>query len=96
MFYLILDENGYLIGHKCLLTDEEDAKRIPSVESLDGLDLEGIRFRAHRWDGEKLALDEGRLAELEALEAEEYARPTLEERNRADIDFLLIMGGYDL
>lgn len=50
-----------------------------------------------RWDGE--AWTEGATAEeITAWETEHPAPvqvgPTMEERNRADIDYLLVMGGY--
>ena len=71
MYYLNLDENGYLTGYFTVDTpleaipEDSPLVGIPAVESLDGLDLSGLRFRAHRWDGERLALDEEKLALLE-------------------------------
>ena len=94
MLYLNLDADGYLLSVSA--TEQPDA---PALESLERLDLSGARINAHRWTGSGLVLDEERLARLLAEEAETRAgeeQPTLEERNRADIDFLLIMGGYDI
>ena len=94
MYYLNLDENGYLLS---VFRTAESPENVPGVESLEGLDLTGCRIRAHRWDGEKLTLNEDRLAEL--LLAEEAAaedRPTPLEQLRADVDFLAAMQGVSL
>lgn len=96
MFQLNLDENGYLLSVYQTVEPVEDS---PEIESLDGLDLSGYRINAYRWDGSELILDEDKLRLLLAEEVavkEANAQPTLEERNRADIDFLLAMGGYEL
>lgn len=70
MYYLNLDDEGYLLGVSATDTGG------PGVESLEGLDLSGYRIKAHRWDGEKIVLDEEILAALEKEEAREkvYAR----------------------
>lgn len=71
MIYLNLTEDNYLRG----ITfgpepkpDEEESLP-PHIKDLAGVDLGGIRMGAYRWDGEKLTLDEDRLAALEKEEA---------------------------
>lgn len=71
MIYLYLDETGYLTGLCYGEFGPGNEPAAPKVESLNGFDLSGIRMLAHRWDGEKLTLDEARLAEL--LEQERQA-----------------------
>ena len=65
MYWLNIDEGGYV------LSVAQTPIEGPCIESLDGLDLSGHRIGAHRWDGEKLVLDEDKLA---ALDAEAAAR----------------------
>lgn len=96
MYYLTLDKDSYLTAYGVTYDDVETANGMLTVEELDEEALSGIRMIAYRWDGVGLVLDEERLARLEKEETEQMTMPTLEERNRADIDFLLIMGGYDL
>lgn len=61
--YFNLDNNGYALS----------VSKTPVSGGVkydaSGLDLSGDRLRAHRWDGEKLILDETRLAELEQQSA---------------------------
>lgn len=69
MYYLTLDENGYLKGY-AYDGSEELIPDLPAVESLDGLNLEDANhMNSYHWDGEKLTLDEDRLAELQAKDA---------------------------
>lgn len=96
MYYLVLDEDGYLLGHRSVLLDGDDQETMPVVESLDGLDLDGVRLRAHHWDGEKLALDENRLAALEEANAVAEQMPSPQEQLRADVDFIAAMTGVEL
>lgn len=69
--YFNLDNNGYALS----------ASKTPVSGAVEydasGLDLSGERLRAHRWDGEKLILDETRLAELEQQSA--AAQQTIEK-----------------
>ena len=65
MVYLNLDQDGYLLS-----VASTPMTGAPSIDTLEGLDLSGVRINAYRWDGGGLALDEGRLAALEAAEAE--------------------------
>lgn len=67
--FLKIGDDGYLLGVYSLPDGVTQRENPPFVETLDGLNLEGYRIKAHRWDGEKLVLDEDRLAELEAEEA---------------------------
>lgn len=71
MFYLKLDADGYLLS---VSTTPMEG---PSIDTLDGIDLSGVRMRAYRWDGKTLVLDETRLAELEQKKTTE--RQTLEK-----------------
>lgn len=94
MFYLNLDTDSYLLSVSKTNTGG------PSVESLEGFDLSGHRIRAHRWTGEKLVLDEDKLAELDAdaaAKAQELAAllaaPTTDERLAAVEMALLEMMG---
>lgn len=94
VIYLNLDADNYLLSVSKTNTGG------PSVKSLDGFDFSGHRIRAHRWDGEKLVLDETRLAELDAeatAKAEELAAllaaPTTDERLAAVEMALLEMMG---
>lgn len=92
MCWINLDLNGYLIS-----VSSTPLKDCNTIKTLDDLDLSGHRINAYRWDGEKLVLDEKRLAEIEAEAAERdmlERMPTEQEQLRADVDFLLIMGGY--
>lgn len=66
MYYINLDEHGYVASYYTVDGSTEPIPGVLSVESLDDLDLTGSRLRAHRWDGEKLVLDKERLAQLEA------------------------------
>lgn len=97
MFYLNLDETGYL------LSVSKTKSSGPSVDSLDGFDLSGYRINAYRWDGSTLVLDETRLAEVEAeAKAQEeamaalLAAPTTDERLAAVEAALLEMMGVNL
>lgn len=94
MFYLSLDETGYLLS----------VSKTPIVGAFiydaSGLDLSGDRLRAYHWDGENLVLDEDKLAELDAkaiAKAEELAAllaaPTTDERLAAVEMALLEMMG---
>lgn len=60
MFYLNIDESGYL------LSVSKTKSGGPVVESIDGFDLSGHRINAYYWNGSALVLDETRLAELDA------------------------------
>lgn len=66
MYKLNLDTEGYLlsIDHR---PDGVEAGE-PAIDTLAGLDLEGDRISAHRWDGQRLVLDEARLADVTAAE----------------------------
>lgn len=91
MYYLNLDEDGYVLS-----VSETDTGG-PCVESLDGLDFAGYRINAYRWDGENVILDMDKLAVLEVEQQERQQaehKPSEQEQLRADVDFLLIMGGY--
>lgn len=70
MYYLNLDEDGYLLSVYTLGESDQGPADAPALETLDGLDLSGARIGTYKWDGEGLTLDEGRFAELQA-EAEE-------------------------
>lgn len=59
-YYLNLDPDNYLLS-----VSKTDTGG-PAIESLEGFDLSGPRIRAYRWDGERLRLDEERLAQLQA------------------------------
>lgn len=93
MIYLNLSQDGYL------LSVSHTPINGPIINTLDGLDLSGYRINAYRWTGEKLELDEGKLAKLMAEDEARIAlenMPTEQEKLRADVDFLLVMGGYDI
>lgn len=64
MHYLRLDESGYV---EAIFSSEEE-QELPKYEELENIDTSGQRLYALHWDGEKLTLDEDRLAELEARE----------------------------
>lgn len=96
MYFLTLDEDNYLTGWSRVYdTVDDPPENMPALETLDEKMLADTSMMAYRWDGEKLVLDEERLARIKEDEENLAAAPTLEERNRADIDFLLIMGGYE-
>ena len=63
MYYLNLDENGYLLS--IAATEMPDC---PTVESISAYDFSGYRIMAYRWTGEELVLDEEKLKELEKAE----------------------------
>ncbi len=66
MVWLNVDKDGYLRGLRYGPGPGEGQEELPHVESLDGLDMRGVRMMAYRWDGERLVLDEERLAALES------------------------------
>ena len=73
--YLNLDADGYVLSVAQMAECD-----LPYVESLDGFDMSGVRIRAHRWDGERLTLDEARLAELLAAEQAKEDAEARQER----------------
>lgn len=88
MFYLNLDDNGYLLSISKIKTN------VPSVESLDGLDLSGYRINAHRWTGSELVFDEERYAEIETeiqAAAEAASAPTQLDRIEAQATYTAMM-----
>ena len=78
MYYLNLDEDGYLLSVYTLGESETGPADAPALESLDGLDLSGSRIRAYRWDGSALSFDEERYEAVSA--AQEKAPVSLAER----------------
>lgn len=98
MFYLSLDKNGYLKGYfqvdnpPEIIEEESPLFGIPSLNSLDCINIDDVQLSAYYWDGEGLVLDDKKLAEIKELEKE--SKPSEHEQLRADVDFLLVMGGY--
>lgn len=75
MIYLDIDDRGYLRSvFTRQIAEDEPELSLPHLDSLDGLDLSGNRIFAYYWDGEKLVLDENRLAELEEEQHQEDTR----------------------
>ena len=69
MYYLTLDEDGYLVGYAALETMPDDSIGMPAVGHLDEAAMMDAKYMiSHRWDGEKLMLDKQRLVRLEAEE----------------------------
>lgn len=60
MFYLNLDENGYLLS-----VSKTKTSNSPFIKSLKGLDLSGDRINCYRWDGDTLVFDFSRQEEKE-------------------------------
>lgn len=91
MWYLQTDENGYLQGVSWG-PEPDGPTPLPYVESLEGLDLSGVRMRAYQWDGEKLSLDRTRLAELEDRERRGEKQELIAERKAmlAATDYVVI------
>lgn len=93
MYYLNLDDNDYLLS---ISTTEISG---PTINSLDGFDFSGYRINAYKYQDGRIVLDEQKLTELTKAEEERLkveSEPTVTEQLRADVDFLLIMGGYDI
>ena len=69
MYYLTLDEDGYLVGYAVAEAMPGEVVDMPAVERLDEAAMRDAKHMiSHRWDGEKLVLDEQRLARLEVEE----------------------------
>lgn len=81
MYYLTLDKDGYLAGYTVLDREDGIETDMPAVESLDeGMMADPCCMLAHRWDGEKLVLDEDKLARLRAEQAKAERITELKER----------------
>ena len=65
-YYLNLDDEGYVLSINTVDLGQDE----PSVETIDGLNLSGLRIRAHRFEGGALVFDEARYAKLLAEEEE--------------------------
>lgn len=89
MIYLDIDERGYLRSvFTRQVSEDEPELSLPHLDSLDGYDLSGNRIFAYYWDGEKLVLDEDKLAELEEEQSQEdtqYERMIRKESARVEI-----------
>ena len=97
MYKLNLDPEGYLLSISYEPGGVEAGE--PAIDTLAGLDLEGNRISAHRWDGEKLILDKEKLAAIDAEKdkrEEIENRPSFQEQIRADVDYIAAMTGVNL
>lgn len=65
MYYLNINENGYLMFVST--TPMVDA---PEIESIEEYDFSGVRVNAYRWNGNELIFDNDRFLELKKRDEE--------------------------
>lgn len=82
MYQLNLNPEGYLLSISYAMGGVDEG--VPSLDTLEGLDLSGERIGAYRWDGEKLVLDEDKLAAIEATEASRIAEADISTTDRIE------------
>ena len=75
MYYLSLDDKGYVIAYyqsdipDDRLPEDSPLRSVPSIESLDGIDT--VHMMAYKWTENKLLLDREKLDSLLSAEKNE-------------------------